>query len=301
MRNGRLAVLGAMMWMSLVLTAPAAAQAPPDVVELRNGGMVRGTLVENIPGDHVTIQIATGELRTFPSAEVLRVGPAPVAPVMTPVVVEPGYPTGVAVPAPPAPMINVRVVGTSEELSLHRLTGTASVSVWTGRGVGTAAIDQFAIICGAPCDQQLPAGTYTLGVSQGNGMARRADHSIFHLDHDATLELEYESREGVRIGGWLSVAVWNLVAIPACGGRVLCRCLVRGSRLIASGFRTRSRFRSRLGSRTDRVLSRRQTAEQQNQHTRQESRPERSSCRVAAQHGQMTREMCGQSGNGSSF
>ncbi|MBN8617201.1 MAG: hypothetical protein J0L92_41865 [Deltaproteobacteria bacterium] len=210
MRNGRLAVLGAMMWMTLVLAARAAAQAPPDVVELRNGGMVRGTLVENIPGDHVTIQIATGELRTFPSSEVLRVGPAPVAPVMTPVVVEPGYPSGMAVPQPPAPMVNLRIVGTDEELSLHRLTGTASVSVWTGRGVGTAAIDQFAIVCGAPCEQQLPAGTYTLGVSQGNGMARRADHSIFHLDHDATLELEYESREGVRIGGWVIFGVATL-------------------------------------------------------------------------------------------
>lgn len=210
MRSSTFAILGATLWMVLVLAVPAGAQAPPDVVELRNGGMVRGTLVENIPGDHVTIQIATGELRTFPSSDVLRVGPAPAAPVITPVIVEPGYPSGMAVPQPPLPMVNLRIVGTDEELSLHRLTGTASVSVWTGRGVGTAAIDQFAIVCGAPCEQQLPAGTYTLGVSQGNGMARRADHSIFHLDHDATLELEYESREGVRIGGWVIFGVATL-------------------------------------------------------------------------------------------
>lgn len=210
MRSLGFAVLGATLWMTVMLVGPVAAQAPPDVVELRNGGMVRGTLIENIPGDHVTIQIATGEVRTFSAAEVLRVGAAPVAPVMTPVVVEPGYPSGMTVPQPPMPMVRVRVEGTSEELSLHRLTGTASVSVWTGRGVGTAAIDQFAIVCGAPCEQQLPAGTYTLGVSQGNGMARRADHSIFHLDHDATLELEYESREGIRIGGWVLFGVATL-------------------------------------------------------------------------------------------
>jgi hypothetical protein len=196
MRSLGFAILGATLWMTVMLVGPVAAQAPPDVVELRNGGMVRGTLIENIPGDHVTIQIATGEVRTFSAAEVLRVGAAPVAPVMTPVVVEPGYPSGTSIPQPPTPMVRVRVEGTSEELSLHRLTGTASVSVWTGRGVGTAAIDQFAIVCGAPCEQQLPAG--------------RADHSIFHLDHDATLELEYESREGIRIGGWVLFGVASL-------------------------------------------------------------------------------------------
>ncbi len=188
------------VWM---LASVASAQTPPDVVELRNGGMVRGTLIENLPGDHVTIQLATGEVRTFPAAEVLRVGPGASS---APVIIEPGYP-GQMVPPPPEPMVNVRVVGTSEELSLHRLTGTASVSVWTGRGMSAAAIDQFAILCGAPCEQSIPRGTYTLGISQGNGMARRADHSIFHLENDTTLELEYESREGIRIAGWVIFGV----------------------------------------------------------------------------------------------
>jgi hypothetical protein len=183
--------------------AAAWAQTPPDVVELRNGGMVRGTLVENIPGDHVTIQLSTGEIRSFPASEVVRVGPGPMTPVMVP---EPLYAEPV-VAAPARPTVNVRVVGASEELSLHRLTGTASVSVWTGRGVGTAAIDQFAIICGAPCEQSVEPGSYTLGVSEGNGMARRADHSIWHIDHDTTLELEYENREGIRIGGWVIFGV----------------------------------------------------------------------------------------------
>jgi hypothetical protein len=191
--------------MVMMSAAPAAAQAPPDVVELRNGGMVRGTLVENIPGDHVTIQLATGETRTFAASEVLRVGPGATA-VMVP---EPTYaPPVTAMPAPQ--QVSVRVVGTTEDLSLHQLTGTASVSVWTGRGVGTAAIDQFAILCGAPCEQRVTPGSYTLGVSQGNGMARRADHSIWHIDHDTTLELEYENREGIRIGGWVIFGVASL-------------------------------------------------------------------------------------------
>lgn len=201
-------VLGVLVvWLSSGVAAVASAQTPPDVVELRNGGMVRGTLVENIPGDHVTIQLATGEVRTFPASDVVRVGSSTPDPVMVP---EPTYAQPAMGMAAQPPTVNLRVVGDSEGISLHRLTGTASVSVWTGRGVGTAAIDQFAIMCGAPCEQAIPAGSYTLGVSQGNGMARRADHSIWHIDHDMTLALEYESREGIRIAGWVIFGVASL-------------------------------------------------------------------------------------------
>jgi hypothetical protein len=52
--------------------APSTAPAPPptssavpaagnDVVVLKNGGMIRGTLLEIIPNDHATVQLATGQ------------------------------------------------------------------------------------------------------------------------------------------------------------------------------------------------------------------------------------------------
>jgi hypothetical protein len=37
----------------------------------------------------------------------------------------------------------------------------------------------------------------------GEGTARRAGHSLWSLDHDTSLAVEYESREGIRIGGWV--------------------------------------------------------------------------------------------------
>lgn len=195
----------------LAISLPAVAQTmPPDVVRLTNGGMVRGTIVENLPGDHVTIQLTTGEMRTFPSAEVASAGaaaaevipPAPSAALLTtPIVAQPGR---MAPYAPPGvPTVRVHVEATSPELTLQEVVGTSTGVVSTGRGFSTILIDNFAPLCSAPCDIELQPRAYVLGVSQGQGGARRADHNLFTVDSDMSLELEYESREAARIVGWI--------------------------------------------------------------------------------------------------
>lgn len=196
----------------LVLAATSVAIAqplPPDVVELTNGGMLRGTIIENLPGDHVTIQLPTGEARRFPSAEVLSAGPAPIpsapyaptAPMGPTILAQPGVSYG---PQPAArPTVHVHVEATSPDLTLQMITGSATAFVGTRYGVSTIAVDQFAPLCTAPCDIDLEARAYRLGVSQGQAQAHRADHNLFTIDHDTSLELEYESREGARIAGWI--------------------------------------------------------------------------------------------------
>src|SRR6185369_14009800 len=82
-------------------------------------------------------------------------------------------------------------------------TGTGTAIVSTGRSFSTILVDSFAPLCTAPCDIDLPVRAYVLGVSQGQGAARRGDHNLFTIDHDMSLELEYESREAARIVGWL--------------------------------------------------------------------------------------------------
>lgn len=55
--------------------SPAApAIASKDVVRLKNGGIVRGTILESMPNHHVTIQLATGQTRTFRWTEATYVG-----------------------------------------------------------------------------------------------------------------------------------------------------------------------------------------------------------------------------------
>lgn len=183
---------------ALFVSSSASAQAlPPDVVQLTNGGMVRGTILENLPGDHVTIQLPTGDTRTFASSEVRSAGPAVMGPAAPPV----GY--GVSTPPPPPvpPRIHLHVDGPGD-LTLQEVTGTATAVVGTGRGFSTISVDAFAPICTAPCDVQVEPRTYRLGVSQGETQPRRADHSLFTLDHDMSVQLEYESREGIRLAGW---------------------------------------------------------------------------------------------------
>ncbi len=215
----------------LAISLPAVAQTmPPDVVRLTNGGMVRGTIVENLPGDHVTIQLATGEMRTFVSAEVASAGPAPVttevippapggALVSTPIVAQPGRIAPYAQSG--MPTVRVHVEATSPELTLQEVTGTGAAVVSTGRGFSTIMIDNFAPLCSAPCDIDLQPRTYILGVSQGQGGARRADHNLFTVDSDMSLELEYESREAARIVGWIVFIGGALVGAGVMLGGVL--------------------------------------------------------------------------------
>src|SRR5690348_6470857 len=76
--------------------APHARSVPPgfvpDAVYLKNGGLLRGAVIESAPGDHVQIALPNGEVRYLPWAEVERVtvgaapgaAPAPAAPAPPP-------------------------------------------------------------------------------------------------------------------------------------------------------------------------------------------------------------------------
>jgi hypothetical protein len=59
----------------LVDTSRASAQeALPDVVETHDGGMLRGLIVERVPGQYVVIRTAGGDLRRIEEANVRFAG-----------------------------------------------------------------------------------------------------------------------------------------------------------------------------------------------------------------------------------
>jgi len=120
-----------------------------------------------------------------------------------PIVAQPGPVPSYSV-VPTVPTVRVHVEATSPDLTLQQVTGTGTAIVSTGRSFATVMVDNFAPLCSAPCDVDLPAHTYILGVSQGQGPARRGDHNLFTIDSDMSLELEYESREVARIIGWIT-------------------------------------------------------------------------------------------------
>lgn len=197
------ALVAALTLVAAILAAPAAPAAAqtahPDVVRLHDGTMLRGTISEQT-AEHLVIVLPTGEVRTYPMSAVASAGPAspPAAPPIVPAIV----PAIVQAPAGP-PLARLRVTSDQQELSLQQLQGTTTVAVWTGRGVGSARIDQFSIICNAPCDTEIPAGTYQLGVAQSTGDARRAGAPI-DLRGDVNLHVRYDDRTMLRVAGWLT-------------------------------------------------------------------------------------------------
>ena len=77
MRRSLIVAFGAL---ALFASSLAHAAEPDTIVTLKNGDVARGVLVERVTGDHVTIQLSTGESRTYPWNDVESVKPLSAAP-----------------------------------------------------------------------------------------------------------------------------------------------------------------------------------------------------------------------------
>jgi hypothetical protein len=122
--------------------APAGAPGTPDTVVLKNGGMIRGTLVEVLPNDHATVQLPSGQSAIVQWGEIHHIerGAAPTA--VTP---PPGATPMQKMPNATAPMSGPTVL----------------VHIETGRPVTldrrNPGDDQpWVTACESPCDVQLP-------------------------------------------------------------------------------------------------------------------------------------------------
>lgn len=186
-----------------LLAAGAAAQTPPDVVVLRDGTVFRGTLVER-GSVRVVLMLATGEVREFAGADVESAGPDPA------VAVPVAAPTAV-VPAPPSVRLHVR--GTEPGRTLHRLTESTEIPL-PGRA-SRPQLDSMMPICAAPCDVDLPAGTYAFGVSEGSGSAHRAGAPVHLEAGELWVEIEHTDRTGIRVAGWA------ILGLGAAGGGLI--------------------------------------------------------------------------------
>lgn len=207
------ALLGAVCSSQVIATparaeslAPSAASAAPDVVLLKNGGMLRGTIVELVPDQTVSLLLPTGETRTYSMEEVAFAGPAQAAPWNRPS--ESPAPTAPEEKKPesekPEPFITVhaekaRLNVTSKEpnLTVHLKSGTATTSVNLTR---TIRSDAYTPICTAPCEASLPVGTHELGVSAPGDSVTAVEKPV-EITGPGTLEASYASKAGARVGG----------------------------------------------------------------------------------------------------
>jgi hypothetical protein len=126
-------------------------KAPPDVVLLENGGMVRGTVSEKVPGDYVVIQLVDGDTRKFSMDEVSYAGPEEGAPKRVK-----KAPADQASAEKAAATVEVRT--DAEGVTVAEITDRMTASA----GNVVAVAEAWKDLCTAPCKLELAPGMHEL-------------------------------------------------------------------------------------------------------------------------------------------
>ncbi len=170
---------------SLCLSVCAIAHAE-ERVTLADGTVMQGELVEKVPGDHITLKLATGEIRTIRWS---ALAPQMQTPPPQVTIQQPQQPQG--------PLTHVTIDGDAPGISLMRVMGFGFVQY----GSSTGSFASYQTVCVAPCQADID-GTAMYQIA-GDGITPSATFSVpqgpTHLHvHGGSL--------GARLGGvWLVV------------------------------------------------------------------------------------------------
>lgn len=193
---------------------------PADVVMLKNGGMLRGTIVELVPGSFVSVLLPTGETRKVAMAEVEYAGlasemprkkktdvplappappPPPVAPAPSPV--RPAEQARPAVPVKP-PDVRIHLDAKQSNLTYY---------------VEERSPGDLVRLCTAPCDVLLPAGTYVFAIAGPDGRVTKVGDPI-RIEGEGGLVATHESEKPWRTAGWFTLGVGQAVGLGMIAG-----------------------------------------------------------------------------------
>jgi hypothetical protein len=207
---------------------PYGAPAPPpapvvgrDVIYLKNGGLLRGTLIDVIPNSHARMQLETGEIATVQWSEINRIDHANAAQVEAPPTPQPSAPPA---PAAPTKKVLVHIETTAQDLFLLADTGHA----WER-------------VCAAPCDKWMSADlNYKLA-----GPSTRQSKPFFLQGENGdrvVLEVNAASSGVFTIGvvgiviGSISLSIGSLVYLVGLAENAATSCaLTAGTSTSASG------------------------------------------------------------------
>ena len=196
------AVVASLSATTAVLAAYAA--TPPDIVRTKDGGMMRGTIIESIPNERVDIMLSNGESRTIPMTDVVYAGTASADPGAAPPVTARPPPARKTASRPAT--IRLELKTDQAGLTFHRKLGTSQGYASGGFGGGTEVVTtHLEQVCSAPCAVELPRGSYEFGLSlEGSRVLETGTE--FELNGDTRLHGRVESRTGIRVAGWLTIA-----------------------------------------------------------------------------------------------
>jgi hypothetical protein len=182
------------------LSGSAPASPGSDVIYLKNGGILRGTIIDAIPNAQARIQLATGEIATVPWSEIARFEhgnattppgqPAPARP-------EPKTPA----PAPSGLTSGIRVhIDSPSDVELQYREGV--------RGSGNKA--PWETVCTSPCDRQMSTqGQYRI---VGDGARPSREFMLPSAGGTVTLSVSPAST-GWFVGGIILMSVGGVTML----------------------------------------------------------------------------------------
>jgi hypothetical protein len=159
-------------------------------VTLADGTVMQGELVEKVPGDHITLKLATGEIRTITWSALAPQMQAPPPVVMQQ---QAQVPTG--------PTTHVAIDADAPGVSLMRVMGFGFVQY----GSATGSFASYQTVCVAPCQADVDANaTYQIS---GDGVTPSSPFTL-PTANGAPVRLHVHGGSlGARIGGlWLVIS-----------------------------------------------------------------------------------------------
>ncbi len=171
---------------ALLLVASVALADGTETIRTKDGSVYRGELVERVVNDHVTIKLATGEIKSIAWADVATDPPPRPAPVG----------------------VEISFDADTPRATLQRYVGSGDVAVdyvtpyGTTVGSGDAELSLYRDVCTSPCNQRIaPGGRYRVS---GEGLVP-TDSFTLSATESSRISASMSSRGKRTAGKWLTI------------------------------------------------------------------------------------------------
>jgi hypothetical protein len=205
---------------TVAVTSPAGGRG--DIVKLKNGGVIRGIIDENMPDKYVVIVTPSGQTRRFDWSEVEYAGAATdVAPAQAASApsqtATPNAATASSATITETTRPDFTVHGAEAKVSFASKDGTQlliyvhtnTATLGTGAAEG-ASVEGYRQLCTTPCAVTMAAGTYTFGVAVP-GRKMHAAEPVAVAPGESQFTAGVKSRTGLRVLGWTILGAGSVV------------------------------------------------------------------------------------------
>jgi hypothetical protein len=184
--------------------AASAADEPADTLRTRRGAVLKGTITEVAPGDHVTIRLqGTRETRAVPWDEVDQINDEP-----------PRSPSEIAAKPEPPKVHLVHVDSPQPGVKLYMVHQTPwmpdSAPTQRGRPRVESRLVTRIPLCTAPCDRRLSAAPHQLFVLDGEGLTTS---STFTLDDRGDVNVRVRPGKTPFFTAGIAMSVAGLIGV----------------------------------------------------------------------------------------